>query len=131
MSRRGSEAANRHRRDTGSALRLLAPRGVGAAVGGVLAVLSALRVFRDRDGECEEDLMRTGTTWVNRMRERLDADFHFRVTSQATGAGGARRTLVRAPWADSRQQAPQTNYRYLSGRRVPRVRPRSHIRGAR
>jgi hypothetical protein len=83
-------------------------------VGGVLAVLSAFRVFRDRDGGCEEDLMRTGTTWVNRMRERLDADFHLRVTSQATGAGGAQRTLVREPWADQRRQAPQTNYRYLT-----------------
>jgi hypothetical protein len=73
-------------------------------VGGVLAVLSAFRVFRDRDGGCEEYL----------MRERLDADFHLRVTSQATGAGGAQRTLVREPWADQRRQAPQTNYRYLT-----------------
>ncbi len=55
---------------------------------------AALRVFLDCDGGCDSDFMRTEMTWVNWMRERLDADFHILVTSQQTGSGGREWAIV-------------------------------------
>lgn len=56
---------------------------------------AAVRAFLDCDVMgCDRDFLVTEMTWVNWMRERLDADFHLLVTSQATGSGGRLYTVV-------------------------------------
>ncbi|MDA1082072.1 MAG: hypothetical protein O2973_10425, partial [Gemmatimonadetes bacterium] len=50
---------------------------------------AAVRAYLDCSGSgCDREFLVTEMTWVNWMRERLDADFHVLVTSQATGSGG-------------------------------------------
>jgi len=56
---------------------------------------SALRVYLDcQEMGCDSDFFVTEMKWVNWMRERLDAEFHMLVTSEATGSGGRRYTAV-------------------------------------
>ena len=56
---------------------------------------SALRAFLDCDERgCDRDFLVTEMTWVNWMRDRLDADFHILVTAQETGSGGQRYAVV-------------------------------------
>lgn len=43
---------------------------------------------------CDRDFFVTEMKWVNWMRERLDAEFHILVTSEATGSGGRQYTVV-------------------------------------
>ena len=56
---------------------------------------AAVRAYLDchEDG-CDRDFLVTEMKWVNWMRERQDAEFHLLVTSQATGSGGRRYTVV-------------------------------------
>lgn len=56
---------------------------------------SALRAYLDcHEMGCDHDFLVTEMKWVNWMRDRLDADFHLLVTSEATGSGGRRYTVV-------------------------------------
>jgi hypothetical protein len=56
---------------------------------------AALRAFLDcGNAFCDQDYLVTKLTWVNWMRDRLDADFHLLLTRQATGAGGAEWVMV-------------------------------------
>lgn len=56
---------------------------------------AALRAFLDCDERgCDRDFLVTEMTWVNWMRDRLDADFHILVTAQSTGSGGQRYAVV-------------------------------------
>ncbi len=54
----------------------------------------ALRVFFDCSGPfCNEDFYRREVPFVNYTRDRVDAQVHLLITSEATGAGGRRFTL--------------------------------------
>ena len=56
---------------------------------------TALRAYLDcNESGCDRDFLVTEMKWVNWMRERQDAEFHLLVTSQATGSGGRRYTVV-------------------------------------
>ena len=56
---------------------------------------TALRAYLDCNEQgCDRDFLVTEMKWVNWMRDRLDAEFHLLVTSQATGSGGSRYTVV-------------------------------------
>lgn len=56
---------------------------------------SALRAYLDcQEMGCDRDFFVTEMKWVNWMRERLDAEFHVLVTSESTGSGGLRYTVV-------------------------------------
>ncbi len=56
---------------------------------------AALRVFLDcNERGCDRDFLVTEMTWVNWMRDRLDAEFHVLVTSLETGSGGRRFQVV-------------------------------------
>ncbi|MEK7239763.1 MAG: hypothetical protein AAB224_04190 [Gemmatimonadota bacterium] len=56
---------------------------------------TALRAYLDcNERGCDRDFLVTEMKWVNWMRERLDAEFHLLVTSQATGSGGSRYAVV-------------------------------------
>lgn len=56
---------------------------------------AALRAYLDCDVMgCDREFLVTEMTWVNWMRDRLDADFHVLVTSQRTGSGGRHFTVV-------------------------------------
>ena len=56
---------------------------------------AAVRAFLDcEEMGCDREFLVTEMTWVNWMRERLDADFHLLVTSQTTGSGGRFYTVV-------------------------------------
>jgi len=56
---------------------------------------AAIRAFLDCDERgCDREFLVTEMTWVNWMRERLDADFHLLVTSEVTGSGGRLYTVV-------------------------------------
>lgn len=56
---------------------------------------AAVRAFLDCDEMgCDREFLVTEMTWVNWMRDRLDADFHLLVTSQTTGSGGRVYTVV-------------------------------------
>ncbi|MEK6611413.1 MAG: hypothetical protein AABZ29_01345 [Gemmatimonadota bacterium] len=56
---------------------------------------TALRAYLDCNVHgCDRDFLVTEMKWVNWMRDRLDAEFHLLVTSQATGSGGSRYTVV-------------------------------------
>lgn len=55
----------------------------------------ALRVFLDcEERGCDDEFLVSEMKWVNWMRDRLDADFHILVTSQATGSGGRQYAVV-------------------------------------
>jgi hypothetical protein len=56
---------------------------------------TAIRAYLDcQEMGCDRDFLVTEMKWVNWMRERLDADFHILVTSEATGSGGRHYTVV-------------------------------------
>jgi hypothetical protein len=51
--------------------------------------LEPLRVFLDCDGRtCDSDHFRREVAFISYVRDRMDAELHVLVTSQATGAGG-------------------------------------------
>ncbi|MBN1223476.1 MAG: hypothetical protein JXB23_09520 [Candidatus Aminicenantes bacterium] len=52
----------------------------------------ALKVFVDC-GWCDIDYIRTEITFVNYVRDRMDADVHILITEQRTGSGGHEFTL--------------------------------------
>lgn len=52
----------------------------------------ALRIFLDCRS-CDENYLRTEVTFVNYVRDRIGADVHVLVTTQATGGGGTEYTL--------------------------------------
>jgi hypothetical protein len=53
---------------------------------------TALRVFLDCDS-CDLDYIKTEITFVNYVRDRLEAQVHILITTQATGGGGREYTL--------------------------------------
>ncbi len=56
---------------------------------------AAIRAFLDcQDRGCDREFLVTEMTWVNWMRDRLDADFHLLVTSLETGSGGRQYAVV-------------------------------------
>ena len=56
---------------------------------------TALRVYLDcQETGCDRDFLVTEMKWVNWMRDRLDAEIHVLVTSEATGSGGRRYTVL-------------------------------------
>ena len=56
---------------------------------------AALRVYLDcTEWGCDRDFLVTEMKWVNWMRDRLDAEIHLLVTSETTGSGGRRYTVV-------------------------------------
>ncbi len=56
---------------------------------------AALRAFLDCDVRgCDREFLVSEMTWINWMRDRLDADFHILVTSLATGSGGRHYAVV-------------------------------------
>lgn len=56
---------------------------------------AALRAYLDcQESGCDRDFLVTEMKWLNWMRDRLDAEFHILVTSQTTGSGGDRYTVV-------------------------------------
>lgn len=72
----------------------LSAQGTGSAASDTVQN-TALRAFLDCNEQgCDRDFLVTEMKWVNWMRERLDAEFHILVTSQATGSGGSRYTVV-------------------------------------
>jgi hypothetical protein len=54
---------------------------------------TALRVFIDCDS-CDLDYIKTEITFVNYVRDRLEAQVHVLVTTQSTGSGGMEYTLT-------------------------------------
>jgi hypothetical protein len=54
---------------------------------------TALRVFLDCDG-CDIDYIKTEITFVNYVRDRLEAQVHILITTQSTGGGGVEYTLT-------------------------------------
>jgi len=54
---------------------------------------TALRVFLDCDS-CDQAYIKTEITFVNYVRDRLEAQVHVLVTTQATGGGGREYTLA-------------------------------------
>jgi len=52
----------------------------------------ALKIFIDCR-HCDEDFIRTEITFVNHVRDRLEADVHLLITEQGTGSGGREYTL--------------------------------------
>jgi len=73
---------------------LAAGQGAGGAARDTVQN-SALRAYLDcQEMGCDRDFLVTEMKWVNWMRERLDADLHLLVTSEATGSNGRRYTVV-------------------------------------
>lgn len=69
-------------------------QGAGAAVRDTVQG-AALRAYLDCVvWGCDRDFLVTEMKWVNWMRERLDGEVHLLVTSEATGSGGNRYTVV-------------------------------------
>jgi len=54
---------------------------------------TALKVYLDCDS-CDLEYIKTEITFVNYVRDRLEAQVHILVTSQATGGGGVEYTLT-------------------------------------
>ena len=54
---------------------------------------TALKVFLDCDS-CDLDYIKTEITFVNYVRDRLEAQVHVLITTQATGGGGYEYTLT-------------------------------------
>ncbi len=72
----------------------LAAQGIGGPVRDT-AQNAALRAYLDcQEIGCDRDFLVTEMKWVNWMRDRFDAEIHLLVTSEATGSGGRRYTLV-------------------------------------
>jgi hypothetical protein len=76
------------------AILAVTPIAGGAQIAPDPALPAALRVFLDcRDG-CDRDFLITELTWVDWMRERLDADLHVLVQAIGTGSGGSRYHVI-------------------------------------
>jgi hypothetical protein len=54
---------------------------------------TALRVFLDCDS-CDTEYIKTEITFVNYVRDRLEAQVHILITTQSTGGGGVEYTLT-------------------------------------
>ncbi|RPJ03190.1 MAG: hypothetical protein EHM31_01645, partial [Candidatus Aminicenantes bacterium] len=54
---------------------------------------TAVKVFLDCDS-CDLDYIKTEITFVNYVRDRLEAQVHVLITTQATGSGGREYTLT-------------------------------------
>jgi hypothetical protein len=54
---------------------------------------TAVKVFLDCD-DCDLDFIKTEITFVNYVRDRLEAQVHVLITTQATGGGGQEYTLT-------------------------------------
>ena len=54
---------------------------------------TALKVFLDCDS-CDIDYIKTEITFVNYVRDRLEAQVHILITTQSTGGGGVEYTLT-------------------------------------
>ena len=54
---------------------------------------TALKVFLDCDS-CDVDYIKTEITFVNYVRDRLEAQVHILITTQSTGGGGVEYTLT-------------------------------------
>jgi len=54
---------------------------------------SAVKVFLDCD-DCDLDFIKTEITFVNYVRDRLEAQVHVLITTQTTGGGGQEYTLT-------------------------------------
>ena len=54
---------------------------------------TAVKVFLDCDN-CDLDYIKTEITFVNYVRDRLEAQVHILITTQATGSGGREYTLT-------------------------------------
>jgi hypothetical protein len=54
---------------------------------------TALKVFLDCDS-CDIDYVKTEITFVNYVRDRLEAQVHILITTQSTGGGGVEYTLT-------------------------------------
>ncbi len=54
---------------------------------------TAVRVFLDC-GSCDLDFVKTEITFVNYVRDRLEAQVHILVTTQSTGGGGVEYTMT-------------------------------------
>ncbi len=54
---------------------------------------TAIKVFLDCDS-CDLDFIKTEITFVNYVRDRLEAQVHVLITTQATGSGGREYTLT-------------------------------------
>jgi hypothetical protein len=54
---------------------------------------TAVKVFLDCDS-CDIDYIKTEITFVNYVRDRLEAQVHILITTQATGSGGREYTLT-------------------------------------
>lgn len=54
---------------------------------------TAIKVFLDCDS-CDLDFIKTEITFVNYVRDRLEAQVHVLITTQATGSGGQEYTLT-------------------------------------
>ena len=59
-----------------------------------LANVAAISVFLDCGFECDQEFLRTEITYVDWVRDRVGADVHVLVTSQATGGAGREFTLA-------------------------------------
>jgi hypothetical protein len=66
--------------------------GAGAAHAQSGAEPAKPRVFLDCRA-CDFDYLRREITWVDYVRDRVDADIHVLVTTESTGAGGRRYTM--------------------------------------
>src|SRR5512137_3145732 len=53
---------------------------------------TAVKVFLDCD-DCDLDFIKTEITFVNYVRDRLEAQVHILITTQQTGGGGQEYTL--------------------------------------
>ena len=54
---------------------------------------TAVKVFLDCD-DCDLDFIKTEITFVNYVRDRLEAQVHVLITTQSTGGGGQEYTLT-------------------------------------
>ena len=70
---------------------------------------TALRVFLDCDN-CDLDYIKTEITFVNYVRDRLEAQVHILITTQATGGGGREYTLSFIGQNDCRDLADVQKY---------------------
>lgn len=73
---------------------LVVPSAVAAQASPDFAPRTVLRAFLDCREGCDRDFIVTELTWVDWMRERLDADIHVLVQAIATGSGGSRVDVI-------------------------------------
>ena len=84
---------------------------------------SALKVFLDCDS-CDLAYIKTEITFVNYVRDRLEAQVHVLVTTQATGGGGREYTLTFIGQNDCRDLSDVQKYFSIEDRHRRRRPPR-------